>query len=396
MIRFAGISEFKQGYQFFMLRPSRAGNSFIIAIACTVLTAMVWAFIAKMDDIVKTTALLRPAATISRIVALSGGEVLEKNYGNDAFVTENELLLRFDVSADILDLENSQKLMERLQGEIIITEFLLETVQKNYNAAPMQNSEAYTRSEAFLIEYRQYLGEINIVQTQLEREKTMPESMYASQRVEDLQKEAAQSRLAFSLWLNNKLIETTNNLKALSGDREALERRISDLERSIKNATITAPISGKINEIRALNIGDNALPGELILNIIPSDTSMLKAELYVDPSYIALVKTGHKASLRFPGLPPSKFGKLEAKINLIPADYIMGENGKPVFIVEAQIAEPYLTAKNGEKVFLRSGIGAEGRIIVAQDSVMYMILKKLDFISASMDLIDPSENKESK
>ena len=220
MIRFANMAEFHRSSQFFTLRPSRAGNMFIIITACTVLTAIVWTFVAKMDDIVKTTALLRPAATISQVVALSGGEVLEKYYVNDSFVTEGELLLRFDVSADMLDLENSKKLMERLQGEITITEFLLETIQKNYNAAPLQNTEAYTRSEAYLIEYRRLLGEINISETQLNREKTMPESMYAAQRVEDLQKEVDQSRLAFSLWRNNKLIETTSSLKTLVSEKK--------------------------------------------------------------------------------------------------------------------------------------------------------------------------------
>jgi len=396
MIQFADMSEFQKGYQFFMLRPSRAGIMFIIVTFCTVLTAIAWMFIAKMDDVVKTTVLLRPAATISQIVALSGGEVLEKNYHNDMFVNEGEVLLYFDASADILDLENSKKLMERMQGEITITEYLLETIRRNINTAPIHNSEAYTRSNAYIIEYKKLLGQIAILETELKREKTLPESMITPQKVEDIEKELEQARLTFNLWRNNKLIETTNNLKSLFSEREVLERHLSDLERNIKNATICASISGRVNELHALNIGDNILPGEHIINIVPTDSSMLKAELYIDPSYIALVKMGQKASLRFPGLPPSKFGKLESEINLIPADFIIGENGKPVFIVEARIAEPYLTAKNKEKILLRAGIGAEGRVIVAQDKIIYMILKKLDFISASMDLIDNDQAKSAK
>jgi len=388
MKQFIDISKFSQGYQFFMLRPSRASYMFIIVTACTVLAAIVWSIVAKMDDVVKTTVLLRPADTISRVVALSGGEVLAKNYANDGFVNEGDILLLFDISADILDLENSKKLMERLRGEILINEHLLESIEKNYNTAPIHNNDAYTRSEAYLIEYRQFLGRIGILETNLDREKAMPESMYAAQRVEDIEKEISQANLAFDLWRNNRLIETTNILKGFSGDKEMLERRLSDLDRNIKNATIRAPISGKINEIRALNIGDNVLPGELIINIIPVNASMLKAELYVDPAYIALVKVGQKATLRFPGLPPSKYGKLEIEISLVPADYMLGENAKPVFIVEAKIDEPYLTAKNGERIFLRAGISAEGRIIVAQDTVMYMILKKLDFISTSMEVFN--------
>jgi HlyD family secretion protein len=184
------------------------------------------------------------------------------------------------------------------------------------------------------------------------------------------------------------LIQTMNSIKNLSTEKETLERHISDLDRNIKNATIYAPISGRINEIRNLNIGDYALPGEQILNIIPTDATMLKAELYVDPAYIARVKIGQKVSLRFPGLPPSKYGKLEAEINIIPADYIIGSNSKPSFVVEANINKPYLITRNGEQIMLRAGIGAEGRIIIAQDKIINMFLKKLDFISSSMDTID--------
>ena len=152
MKQFSDISEFQEGYQFFMLRPSRAGTMFIIVTVCTVLIAILWSLIAKMDDVVKAAALLRPAAVISQIVALSGGEVLEINYVNDGHVAEGELLLLFDASADIIDFENSKKLMERVQNEITITEYLLDTINRNFNTAPFQNAEAYTRSEAYLIE----------------------------------------------------------------------------------------------------------------------------------------------------------------------------------------------------------------------------------------------------
>ncbi len=388
MIHFADMTEFHQGHQFFMFRPSRAAGVFIIVIACAVIAAMVWAFVAQMDDVIKAAALLRPAANISQIKTASGGEVLAKNYQNDMQVTMGAVLLQFDASADILDYENSQKFMERLQTEIIIAEYLLETIKKNDNTAPPHNNDAYIRSQAYIIEYRQLLGQLDELETKLSRERALPESMIAAQRVEDIEQEIAQARLRFDLWRNNKLIETSDSLKQYSTERETLERRLSDLERNIKNATVTAPISGRINEIRALNKGDYVLPGEQILNIVPSDADLLKAELYIDPAYIARVKTGQKVSLRFPGLPPSKFGKLEAEVSIIPADYMLGLDSKPAFVVEAMIAEPYLTARTGERILLRAGIGAEGRIIIAQDTVMNMVLKKLDFMSSSMEVIN--------
>lgn len=199
MIRFADIFEFRNGYQFFMFRPFRAVNMFIIVIAFVVCIAFIWSLIAKMDDVIKANALLRPISAISQIKTFSGGELLEKNYINDMAVKEGYFLLCFDASADILDLENSQKLMERLREEIIVTEYLLETVKSKKNTALPNKSEAYIRSQAYIIEYKQFLAQIEELETKLKREKALPESMSAAQRLEDIKKEIAQENLKFDL-----------------------------------------------------------------------------------------------------------------------------------------------------------------------------------------------------
>jgi adhesin transport system membrane fusion protein len=378
MIRFSDISEFHLGYQFFMLRPSRATGLFIITVGSIVLATLIWASIAKMDDVIKADALLRPLETISSVKVLSGGEVLKKNYTQDSLVIEGELLLQLDVSADTLELENSKKLMKRIEDNIIIYNTLLETIKSEKNRANSQNEEAHIRSQSYLVEYQRWTNQIEGLESRLEREKSLLESAIIKQELENKEQEIKQTKLQLSLWKNNQTIETIDNLKNLTQNKETLERHISDLERIIRNATIYAPISGKIKEVRKFNIRDYLLPGEEILTIIPTDTN-LKAELYVSPAYIAQVEIGDKVTLRFPGLPPSRFGKLDAEISLIPADYTV--NGtEPVFIIDAHIKNPWLTSNKGEKIYLRSGISAQGRIILKQDTVIGMILKKLDFI----------------
>jgi multidrug resistance efflux pump len=388
MTRFADMSEFHKGYQFFMLRPSRGISAFIIALACMISAAVIWACVMKMDDVVKTTALLRPAQTISVVKAISGGETLEKNYAHNGYVSEGDILLRLDVSADMLELENSKKLMERLDNNILIHEALAETIRRGDNAAAAGNissEEAYIRCETYLIERRRQQGQIAELRVKVERERSMPGTLAVTQRLEDAARELELAELQAASWKNTRMIEAMDTLKSLLQNRENLERRISDLEQTIRNATIRAPISGRINEYRQLNRGDAVLPGEEIVAIVPEDETSLKAELYVDPSYIAQVKTGQKATLRFPGLPPSKFGKIEAEVSLIPPDFTQGSGSSPVFVVEALVKTPWLMSSGGEKIYLRPGIGAVGRIIVSRDTVMRMILKKLDFINESFD-----------
>jgi multidrug resistance efflux pump len=389
VMRFIDMSEFHKGYQFFMLRPSHAVSFFIFSLTGVVITALTWSLTAKMDDVVKTTALIRPIASISTVKAISSGEILKKNYNHDDLVDEGELLLQIDVSADELDLENSKRLMKRVNDSIVLYNALLETIRFDTNRASPDNNEAFIRADSYLVENRRLQMQIEEAQIKLEREKALPDTLAYKQRLVDITMELEQVKLQFSSWKSSQTIEAMEALKNLLQNKENLERKLTDLERTIKNSTFFAPITGRINEIRKLNTGDYILAGEEIITIIPSDETSLKAELYVDPAYIAQVKIGQKATLRFPGLPPSKFGKLDAEITLIPADYKinsgLGSDPNPIFVVEAVIEKPWLLSPQGERIYLRPGIGAIGRIIIDQDTIMRMVLKKLDFINDYYD-----------
>ncbi len=379
MIHFSNIEEFHLGYQFFMQRPSRAVKSFVLTIFGILSVAFIWSLVVQMDDVVKANVFLRPAATVSLIKPLTGGQVQVKNYAHNELVTEGELILQVDTSADILELQNSKTLMTRIDKTISVYTTLLATIQQGANTASSGDDEAFIHSNRYIFEKQRQELQIEEMQVKLEREKNQPEMLRVKERIGDMVYELDRAKLQFDLWKNSQIIETNDGIKNLLQNKENLERRISDLEQNIRNASIYAPISGRINEYRKLNIGDNIVPGEEIIAVVP-DTTGLKAELYIEPAFIARVKTGQKAILRFPGLPPSKFGKIEAEISLIPADYVSGPNSVPVFIAEAIITEPWLVTREGERFFLRPGIGAEGRIVIDHDSVLRMILKKLDFI----------------
>ncbi len=384
MTDFKNIEDFHQSYHFFMHRPNKSFYLFIFIVVAIICAAFIWSLIAKMDDIVKADVLLRPATSISVVKTMSGGEILKKNYSHNDYINEGDLLLQLDITADNLELINSHTTMERIENQIEIYNTLLITIQSGKNAAENILDETYIYSEKYILEFISQSIQIDELRIKLEREKSLPEMIHVKQDLEIMSREIEQAELQHSIWKNNQIIETTNNLKNLMQNKENLERRISDLERNIRYATIRAPISGRINENRRLNIGDNIIPGEEIITITPDDNTELKAELHIEPAYIAKVKIDQKVVLRFPGLPPSKYGKLETEISLIPADYVMSADGKPIFIVEAGIPKPWLESSKGEKIFLRAGISAIGRVIVDHDTVLMMILKKLDFINESI------------
>lgn len=381
MINFSNVEEFQLGYQFFMTKPSPAVKMFVFIITGILAVALVWASLAKMDEIVKATVFLRPIETISIIKSLTGGQVQQKNYIHNEYVKEGDLLLRLDTSADFLEFQNSKEIMVRINNNIFVYTALIETIKRDINTVSKNNEEAFLHSEKYVLENRRQLLLIEEMRKKMEIEKNAPEMLLVKQKIDDMKGDLERTELQFALWKNSKTTETKDILDNLFQSKENLERRMADLDRNIKNGTIYSPISGRVNELRKFNIGDYIVPGEEILTIVPDNKTELKAELYIEPAYIARVKTGQKAVLRFPGLPPSKYGKIEAEIDLIPADYNIVQDATPYFIVEAKIREPWLVSREGEKMYLRVGIGATGRIVIDRDTVLRMVLKKLDFIN---------------
>ena len=376
-ISFSDMEDFHLGYQFFMTRPSRAGRNIVLIILSIIIAAVAWASVARMDDVVRAQALLRPARTISIARSLSGGQAVEIRYAHGDYVEQGALLLRLDVAADELELENSLALMARISAGIAAREALLETIRLGANAAPEGDGEAFLRSRQFLLERLHREMIVEDLRVRLENERRQPELVAVRARLEEMERELSRAQVALALWLDAMAVETADALRAMTAQRESLERRVSDLERGIAGASIRAPISGRLSELRRLNPGDAVAPGEELLAIVPE--AGLRADLYIEPAHVARVRAGQKAVLRFPGLPPSRYGTLEAEIDLIPADFSLGPGGLPVFVAEAALERPWIDSPGGAAE-LRAGIGAQARIVVDRDTVLRMFLRRLDFL----------------
>ena len=79
---------------------------------------IIWASFAKMDDIVKAQAVLRPVDTISSVRCPVSGEVTEKLYHQNMSVTQGDLLLRTDDASNRTELDNSRKLLSVTKSQI--------------------------------------------------------------------------------------------------------------------------------------------------------------------------------------------------------------------------------------------------------------------------------------
>ena len=365
---------------FFMLKPANAIYGFIVAVCISTAAILVWAVLAPVDDVVKGAVLLRPSTAVSSVRCVASGQVYSKYFQNDDEVSKGDLLFALDTTVYKTELDAYQKELLKNSSDASINEIILQTIESETPPEISINSDAYVKANSYITELRRYRAIIADVKTKLEREQNKPQSLRVPQNITDLQSQLRQNELTFESWKNNQKMAALDAEKALGSAKNSIGSRITELERAIKNSTIYAPISGRISEVARLNTGDYILAGEEILRIIPQNDGKLKAEIQVEPSHAARISAGNPVKIRFPGLPPSRYGMVETEISLVPPD-VSYVNGQPVFIAEAEIENPYLAAKNGRTAKLIPGITAEGRIVTDRSTVMQMLLRKLDFIN---------------
>ena len=138
------IDSLHESRLFFDLRFSRAVPFFIFLTIVLFSSFCIWASFAKMDDVVKAQAVLRPIENISSIKSMTSGEVYEKNYTQNDLVAAGQVLIKFDVSSDTIDLNNSNEYLTQLLKDESNFHILEKTILSNSNSLLQDGSEAYT------------------------------------------------------------------------------------------------------------------------------------------------------------------------------------------------------------------------------------------------------------
>lgn len=172
----------------------------------------------------------------------------------------------------------------------------------------------------------------------------------------------------------NSLIEVENNKK------KVVEETLEDLEIALNTGAIIASISGTVNIVKEIGVGEFVQSGETILTIIPDDESEYKVMLAVSNQEIGKIQVGDNVNFHFSAFPKQNFGYLTGEITSISSDSSVGENGLSYYTVEASLANKNLANKRGDKAEVKVGMTAEASVITESKKILYYLLEKINFI----------------
>lgn len=130
------------------------------------------------------------------------------------------------------------------------------------------------------------------------------------------------------------LSDITNEIDETRAELNDLEREFSSSSDIVKRTTIFAPVSGKILAERLPAVGAVLRSGENVLEIIPTDRSMI-IRSRLSPYDVDGVSPGMNALVRMAGLDPRQVPNIRGMVRRISPDTLIDQTtGKAYFDVE--------------------------------------------------------------
>jgi multidrug efflux pump subunit AcrA (membrane-fusion protein) len=343
--------------------------------------ALAWSWFGRMDVVVRANALIRPTGDISTVKNAVGGQVALKTFSKGRRVAKGELLFKIDATPFDVELRNSETRLARVEARRRELALYSGALDAGENIVPKGEAAAFARALVYFSDVERLDLAHTKAQEAWQKEKSLPSSMTLPQKLRDLEFEERRTRIDSEGYEAQARLKLREDLEATEQEFEGLGKRVAELRSLIRDCEVRSPIAGVVEELMKLNSGDHLFVGEELLRIVPEGEGGLNLELRVDARDIAGIREGMRVSLRFPGLPPSKYGTLEGRIDRVPAD-AGAETGTSLFYsLDASLAKSYLESRAGERVLLKPGMSADARIIVKSERILQLILEKLDFLS---------------
>ncbi|MFA5632731.1 HlyD family type I secretion periplasmic adaptor subunit [Castellaniella sp.] len=162
------------------------------------------------------------------------------------------------------------------------------------------------------------------------------------------------------------LQDTTAKLATLQETRVALQDRV-------KLAEVRSPVRGVINNMMINTIGGVVQPGKDILDIVPSDDTLL-LEVKINPRDIGFLHPGQGADVKFTAYDFAIYGGLKGYVEHIGADAITDEKDNSYYLVNVRTDSAYV---GEEERAILPGMQAEVHILTGKRSLMHYLLKPI-------------------
>ena len=387
----------------------------------------IWAYFAQIDEIARGNGEIIPSGENQMIQNLEGGIVEDILVKEGQSVKKGQILIKINnekskssFSSNSIKADSLEAKIIRLRAEAAGKKFIVDpeikkripTYIENEKSLYMTNlqqlnsrlnslreklkqkkqelSEAQTNLAHLKESSRMIAREVKMTKPmvlkgvrskidflKLQREANEIEGKYSTTKksvprlrsaIKEVKSTINETTLEFQSDAKEKLNETIAQYQGLRANSTALEDQVF-------RTVVRSPMNGIVQNLFVHTIGGVIRPGENIMEIVPSDETLL-VEVKIKPSDIAFIYYGQKAIVKFSAYDFSIYGGLDGEVVVISPDTIKDEKGNVFYTVRIKTDKNSLE-RHGKKLKIIPGMTVTVDIITGQKSVLDYILKPI-------------------
>jgi adhesin transport system membrane fusion protein len=400
------------------------GSRMLIWMSIVTMAVLIgWASTAEIDEVVRGEGKVVPSQQVQIIQSLDGGVVKKILVHQGDKVVKNQVLLQIDPTryssslgenrAEALALkakvarldaiandvpyqapedvaEQAPNLAEQerrvwqsrvreLQANLEIAKEQLNQRQQELRATMANRDQAATGCSLSSREYSMTkpllasgaVSQVDLLRLQRDVAKYCGDVKAAGAQIDKIQasilEAQAKSReveFTFRNQARTDLSDARAKLSALLEGQIALADRVT-------SSSIRSPVNGTVKTLAANTVGGVVSPGKDIMEIVPSDDTLL-LEVRVSPRDIGFLFPGQPAEVKLTAYDFSIYGGLKGHVEEIGADSITDEKGNSYYIVKVRTDGTYVGSSERPII---PGMMADVHILTGKRTLMQYLLK---------------------
>jgi adhesin transport system membrane fusion protein len=205
--------------------------------------------------------------------------------------------------------------------------------------------------------YTQALGDLASVQGEI-------------QRTREALNEARNSLTELDASLGNDALD---EIGALNAELAQVAEKKRELEDRSARLLVEAPVRGIVKGLVTRTIGSVAGPGELLMEIVPMEDTMV-AEVRIDPGDIGHLRVGQDAEVKVTTYDVARLGAIKGRLERISASTFQNERGEYYYKGRISLAQNHVGSDPSRNLVL-PGMVVDADINTGTKSLLRYLLK---------------------
>jgi len=300
-----------------------------------VVTAIVWAAIARVDEVTRADGRVVPDGREQVIASLEGGLLRELYVREGMQVQEGQELVQLDPTR--FESQQNEGQAKRMALKGTVARLSAEAVGRPLKFPPeVIESAAVVTAETEAYNARKYALDAAVSANQrsvalLMKELGVSEAMANKGLMSDvevmrLRRQVNDLQLQSQERINRFRQDASTELVRVQTELAQIDEQMAGRADVLRRTVLTSPVRGLVKNIRTVTIGGVVSPGAPIMEIVPLSSRML-IEARIKPKDIGFVRVGQTAEVKLAAYDYTTYGGVKGKIEYISPD-VLGETEK--------------------------------------------------------------------